>query len=308
MKKYIPIVITILILTGLASLLISKKQQNKEELVTAKSIKYNIGDFSKQRSCAKAPNFLSKLNIPQPVVIDLSQKEYKGVVLRYGKGFTKVLHRKQWEQYGHFSTYTLDKRGNTYLVPMPFISIEATTFNLQKNIYKLDTNTGKISIFMHFDDVFPTKNNPYGISAIVYDCEDNTLWVSAIDESDYKKEKGVIYHIDIHTKKILQKVESLDVLSLSLIQSNKGKYLLAGSARDNALYAYKIKNKKLMTNVHKLFELKESNQHIRKIKVVSANKLELQSILFTYTLIVQTDKEDRRFTYIIWDKINNIWK
>ena len=134
-------------------------------------------------------------------MIDLSQKRFKGIVLLYGKDFQQVLHPEQWEQYEHFSTYSVDEKGNVYLVPTPFISIRPTTFNLQKNIYKLDTKSGKTSIFMHFEDVLPSANNPYGLNAITYDCDDKTLWVAAIDESNYQSQKGVIYHINLQIQK-----------------------------------------------------------------------------------------------------------
>ena len=271
-------------------------------------VKPNIGSFERQKMCARPPQFLQKLKIPQPVIIDLSQKRFKGIALLYGKDFKKVLHPKQWEQYEHFSTYTVDEVGNIYLIPIPYISIHPTTFNLQKNIYKLETKTGKLSIFMHFEDVLSNANNPYGLNAIVYDCEDKTLWVATIDKSDYQSQKGVIYHIDPHNKKILQKVEGFDVLTMQIMRSQKGKYLLVGSARDSGLYAYPIHKGKLSNMAEKLLELPSVNEHIRKIKIEKKNTLKLQSIPFSYTLIAQTAKEDRSHYKAIWNQKIEHWE
>jgi hypothetical protein len=307
MKKYLPIIFTLMLMLTLGYIVVSKK--NKKIVLTSSSKKENVlGTFTKQESCAILPHFFKRLHIPQPVMIDLSQKRFKGIALLYGKEFKKVLHPKIWEKYEHFSTYTIDTEGNIYLVPTPFISILPTTFNLQKNIYKLDSKTGKISIFMHFDDIVPTAINPYGLNAITYDCEDKTIWIAAIDESNYQEQKGVIYHINPKTKEILQKVEGFDVLSMTIIKSKKNKYLLVGSARDNGLYAYKIINAKLSSSPYKLLELPSANEHIRKIKVTSKNRLELQSIPFSYTLITQTAKKDRIFYDAIFNTIPNIWK
>jgi len=145
MKKNIPILIALLILFALAYVVIEKKRQ-----VVTKTPNHTfvLNAFTSHRGYEKLPDFLHKLNIIPPVMIDLSQKKYKGIALLFGKQFKNVYHPKQWEQYAYFSTYTLDEKGNVYLVPMPFISIYPTTFNLQKNIYKLDTKTGKVSIFM----------------------------------------------------------------------------------------------------------------------------------------------------------------
>ena len=228
--------------------------------------------------------------------------------MHYGPRLSKTLHPKQWEQYEHFSTYALDKQGNIYLVPTPFISIHPTTFTLQKKIFKLDTQTGKISIFMDFDDIHPTPNNPYGMNAIAYDCDDQTLWAAAIDESDYQAQKGVIYHIDPTTKTVLQQVEGFDALTLKIVHTQTGKYLLAGSARDNGLYAFAITKGILAKQPVKLAELPDPNEHIRKIKVTAANQLELQSIPFTYSLIARTAKKDRTHYSATWNSANQEWK
>ncbi len=307
MRKYLPIFVVISMLSTGAYFLVHKKRE-KQHIVMQQNVVPNIGMFSKPRQCARPPLFLEKLKISQPVVIDLSQKRYKGMAIYFGSGFKKVLHPKQWEQYAYFSTYTVDRVGNIYLIPVPFISIYPTTFNLQKNLYKVDSRSGKIDIFMHFDDVLPSISNPYGLNAITYDCDDQTLWVAAIDESNYQSQKGVIYHIDPQTKKILQRFNGIDVLSMTIVKNHKEKYLLVGSARDNALYALKINKNKLQSSPFKLLELPGANEHIRKIKVIDKNTFELQSIPFSYALIAQTAKQDRLIYHAEWLPKVKEWK
>jgi len=304
MKRYLPIAMAILIIFGVGLMVISQKNKTMSEVAKEEN---SIGSFTKQQICARSPQFLQPLKIPQPVVIDLSQKRFKGIAFHYGRKFEKTLHPKIWEQYEHFSTYVIDENGNILLIPTPFISILPTTFNLQKNLYKLDTKTGKLSIFMHFDDIHPSSNNPYGLNAIAYDCDDKTLWAAAIDESNYESQKGVIYHINLQTKEILQKVEGFDVLSMTIARSEKGKYLLVGSARDNGLYAYDMSQKKNKFNSIKLFELPLSNERIRKIKVIGHNLLEIQSVPFSYSLIAQSSKKDRIIYTSKWDEVEKVW-
>ena len=301
-KKYLPIFISLLIVAVAFVLVVQSK--SKKPLFESQENNESIGAFKKQSSCARHPQFLSHLNVTQPVIIDLSQQQFKGLAFLYGKNFSKVIHPKAWETFEHFSTYALDKQGNIFLAPMPFISIKPTTFNLQKNIYKLDSLTGKISIFMHFDEVLPSASNPYGIISLVYDCDDDTLWVSAIDESNYREEKGVIYHIDIKSKEILQKVEGMDALTLRLLNSKNGKFLLLGSARKNVLYGFKIEQQKIVSDSKiKLLELPSANERIRKIKITKENLLELQTIPFSYTLIAETSTNQERKEYEIeWNE------
>jgi hypothetical protein len=305
LQKYLSIIIALLILLSTFYYVRSLKEENTFADVHKEE---NIGSFSKQRSCARHPNFLQKLKIPQPIAIDLSQKQHKGLAFLYGQGLSKVLHLKTWEKFDYFSTYALDPNGNMFLTPMPFISIKEKTFSFQKNIYKLDTNSGKLSVWMRLDDVNAGSNNPFGVISLVHDCDDNTLWVSAIDETNYKVNRGVLYHIDVQTKKILQISKGIDALTLQLIRSKKGKYLLVGNARKNELNAIEIQNKILSSELISLLKLPNFNEHIRKIKVRAKNLLELQTIPFSYTLIAETSGDDgRKFYTLKWNELTLSW-
>jgi len=301
LKKYLTIIISIFIV--FLSLWYVKTLKENNSTTDVHQVK-NIGNFSKQRSCARHPNFLQKLKIPQPIAIDLSQKQHKGLAFLYGQGLTKALHLKTWEKFDYFSTYALDPKGNMYLTPMPFISVKENTFELQENIYKLDTNSGKLAVWMHLDEVKAGGNNPFGVIALAYDCDDHSLWVSAIDETSYDVNRGVIYHIDIKSKKILERVDGVDALSLTLVKSAKGKQLLFGGARKSMLYALDTKALK----IKELFELPNSHEHIRKIKVRGKSFLELQTIPFSYTLIAETSGEDdRKYYQLKWNSPSLVW-
>jgi len=285
MRRYIPIFISIVIV--LLSFLTVYQIKNSY----TKKIIENIGSFTKTRNCIRYPQFLSKLKIPQPIAIDLSQQHYKGLAFLFGHNLQQAVHLKEWENFDYFGGYTLDRVGDMYLAPMPFISVKATTFNLQKNIYKLNSQTGKLSIWLTIDEVKASSNNPFGIISLVYDCDDNSLWVSAIDESDYFHSRGIIYHIDIASKQILQRLSGVDALSLQLIYTQKGKYLLAGLANRNELVAYKIQKHRVLDKPIKLLSLPDNNEHIRKISIIGQNLLRLQTIPFSYTLIAQTNNQ-----------------
>jgi hypothetical protein len=305
-KKYAPIIIALLVVATAAWWALIEPPQADRSRIPVKPNVHQIGTFGPQKQCARPPRFLRKLNIPQPVMIDLSQKRYKGVALLFGPGFSKVLHPKQWEQYEYFSTYAVDEAGNVYLVPTPFISIRPTTFTLQQKLYRLDTKTGRVGIWMEFEDVRPSERNPYGVNAVAYDCRDRTLWVGAIDESDYAHQKGVIYHIDTQTKTVLSRYEGFDALTLMRIATQKGSFLLAGSARDNALYAFRIEKGVLQSPVA-LFEIPNATERIRKIKVRGPNRLEVQTIPFSYSLIAQTAEHDRTHYEAVWHPDQNRW-
>ncbi len=305
MKRLLPIAVALILVAGLATVVVVVKQHRGD---SSDAHIWNFGTFSPARVCSRPPQFLRQMHIPQPVMIDLSQKHYTGIALRYGANFTQVLHPKQWEQYANFSTYALDVIGNLYLIPTPYISIHPSTFTLQKKLFRLDTTTGRVGIFMTFDDVRPRPDNPYGLSAVAYDCSDHTLWVASIDESSYQHSRGVIYHVDPATKRILQRVEGFDALTLRVIHAHKGTFLLAGSARDNGLYAFDISAEKgLASTPHKILELPDPNGRIRKINLQAKNQLELQAIPFSYSLVAQAAKEDRIHYLATWSPQKKVW-
>ena len=206
----------------------------------------------------------------------------------YGPGLRHVVYAKRWGRYDYFSTYTLDSQGNLYLASMPFISITPHTFNLQNKIFRLESKTGKLGIWMTIDEVRANDRDPYGIVSLDYDCDDGTLWTSAIDRSDYRAQRGRIYHIDPKGKRILQKTGGLDALTLKVLKTSGGKYLLAGSAWKNALFAYRIEHGRLITPPKRLFSLPDPEQRIRKIRIVGSDTLLLETIPFRYSLIAQS--------------------
>lgn len=306
MRKYLPVFISLLILFIATFIVINlKNSQNnsvKEEV--------DIGEFERKQTCAIQPLFLSKLKIPQPIAVDLSQQQYRGIAFLFGPRLQQTVHPKSWTRFDHFSSYILDPQGNTYLTPMPYITIEPKTFEFQRSIYKLNTHSGELSIWKTIDEVKAGASNPFGFIALDYDCDDDSLWVSAIDETDYRTKRGVIYHIDVQSREILQKVEGFDALSLKLLETTKGKYLLAGSAREAKLYAFEIKDKTLSNSPKELLELSSFNERVRKIDVMAKNNLRLQTIPFAYTLVAETGEGStiRENYNLNWNPILKRWE
>jgi len=305
MKKYIPILISIF-LVSILSLLVYNIKNSKEKEIEKE---FNVGDFKRVSSGVRYPYFLYKYGITPPIAIDLSQQRFKGIAFLFGKGLRRVIHKKSWERFDYFGSYALDRDGNLFLTPMPFISIKPTTFNLQKNIYKLDSKNGKLSIWKNIDEVIPSPTNPFGIIAIEYDIKNHSLFISAIDKSDYNTQRGRLYYIDIKTKKILQKIEGYDLLSLKLIDTNRGTFLLGGSARENIVYAFEINKTKISKVPKKLFSLYDINERARKITIYKDNHLLIKTIPFSYNLIAQTQNGSIRKSYdFSYDKNISMWK
>jgi len=304
LKKFLPLIVVLSLLgVGAYFVLNSDSSVEKKEIKVEKKI--DLESFNKKRSCSRLPMFLYKMGIKRPI-IDLSQEHYTGIAFYFDRG-KKVLHKKQWEQFENLGTYTIDKKGDIYLTPNPFISIKPTTFNLQKGIYKLGSKDGKLSRVMVIDEVKANAKNPYGLISILNDCKDSTIWVSSIDRTDYKGSKGRIYHIDINKKEILDKYSGFDALTLNWLYTKNSRYLIAGSALDNGVYLFDFKDNKLQKPV-KLFSLPDAQLRVRKIKVIGKNKLLLEAIKFNYSLIAQSDKKHRDIFKATYNPATKEWK
>ncbi len=303
MKKLIPIISVVLILAVAAYMLLFKQNSPIAKSVAQEEMVLNLKEFNKVPSCARLPMFLYRAGVTRPI-IDLSQEKYTGIAFHTQKG---TIHKKEWEKFEYLGTYAINPNGDIYLTPNPFISIKPTTFNLQKGIYKLDSNSGNLTRWMVIDEVKASPTNPYGLISITYDCKDNTLWASAIDKSDYKGSKGRIYHINPKTKDIIEKIENFDALTITILKAKDKRYLLAGNARDNSLYAFVFNNNKISKTPYKLLTLPTPNLHIRKIKVADKNTLLLEAIKFKYSLVAETNKKQRYIFIAKHNPDNNSW-
>ena len=303
MKKILPLLAVVIVLVGAGYFVL---KDNTAQDSNANVDNFKLEEFGKIRSCSRMPSFLYRIGIKRPV-IDLTQLHYKGIAFYYGAKFNRVLHKKEWERYDALGTYTIDNYGNIYLTPNPFISIKDTTFNLQKAIYKMDSKSGQLTRWMEIDDIKPNSANPYGLISIVYDCDNKTLVASSIDESNYKSQKGVIYQIDPKNKDVINRVEGFDALTVNLLHSKNHKYLIAGNARDNGVYAFEYNNGKLDTKAHKLFELPNPRLRVRKIKIIDKNRLKIESIKFNYSLVAETNKKQRYEYIATYNPTNSTW-
>jgi len=295
-----PIVVVILLLAGGFFFVNNQNIQPQTEVVKIAKVakkEFTLSTFDKKRSCARLPKFLYNAGFNRPI-IDLSQQKYTGIAFLQGN---RVLHKKEWEVYENMGTYTIDNKGNIYLAPTPFISIKPTTFNLQKNIYFMDSNSGKLSIFMTFDGVKPNANNPYGLISVLYDCKDGTLWASSIDQTNYQGSKGKLFHIDLQSKEILDTINGFDALTMAFLHTKNKRYIVAGSAMDSGVYA--LVDRKFV----KLFDIPNSQLRVRKIKVVDNNTLYLEAIKFSYSLIAQSSNKQRFHFKATYDSKNRKW-
>ncbi len=256
--------------------------------------------------CTVLPVFLKKYPLKKNVAIDLSQTLCKGICFREAIAGGKILKHPQWDDFGAFGPYALDEKGNIYLAPIPFVSVDEHDPREQNKIYRMDSDSGRIVPFMTLpDDVPYNPQNPYNILGLAYDCDTRSLYVATVRGSSFDKELGRIYQIYVPKKKIVDVVHGLDAMGLAVWNDPDAKYLYYGSARTPEVYRIRL-GRRGELSTHKPEKVLALSQYsggrddrCHRIRFLRDNTMLLKGVEFDYTLRSQSDvrRNIYRFRY-----------
>lgn len=254
-------------------------------------------------SCRHNPAFIAKVGLKEPVLIDFRQKEVSGFQILEAQGAHKVLRMPTWDDAGHLGPYTLDEKGNIYTAAVPYVSLEENPPSEQNKIHIVNTNDGKMKEFFEFKDGIPDNNNPFGVMGLAYDCETQSLYATSIAGSTFKKSKGVLYKINLKTKKVESKVTGFDAMGIGIYKTSSGKKMYMGATRTPEIFSIGLDEKGNFIG-QPAFEFSLAaleggsydNAHRIRFK---KNEMEIKAIEFSYSLIAASDplRNIYRFSY-----------
>ena len=188
-------------------------------------------------SCRAYPQFLNKTGLGMPIAFDSRQQGYMGLRLLQtttGQSWADPT----WDDAGHIGAFTRDKAGNVYVAPVPDVNLHDNPPALQNRIYKIDTQTGKMQLWLELPAAkLPTANNPFGVMGLFYDCDTNNLYASSVAGSEPTQILGRLYRIDLNTQKIVDQIEQVDAIGLGVFNDINNKQLYFGSARSSDIYS-----------------------------------------------------------------------
>lgn len=245
--------------------------------------------------CRKNPAFVSKLGMKEPVLIDFRQKEVSGFQLMEARENGKVIRMPTWDDAGHLGPYAVDRNGNIYTAPVPYVSISENPPTEQNKLFKVNTNDGKMKEFMSFSDGgVPDNNNPFGVLGIAYDCDTESIYASSVAGSTMKEQKGIIYRIDPDSKEIMSRVVGFDALGIGIFNTAKGKKMFMGSARTPEIFSIYLDEKgDFIGKPGFEFSLAAqeggSYDNAHRIRFSKNNEMEIKAIEFSYSLIASSD-------------------
>ncbi len=188
-------------------------------------------------TCRAYPAFMAKTGLGRQTAIDSRQRGFTGLRLQ-DMQTGKTWQHESWDDAGHVGAFERDRQGNIYIAPAPEVSLLENPPELQNRIYKIDSKTAEMQLFMKLPWASPpSSSNPFGVLGLAYDCNTDSLYVSSVAGSGMKQELGRIYQIDVQKKKIVSQLDSVDAIGVSVFNTKKDKRLYYGSARSSNIFS-----------------------------------------------------------------------
>ena len=267
-------------------------------------------DFS-ANNCKGNPAFIQSMGFNLAYsFFTTSSQTIMGLVLQQSsqKGnpnaqITKTAQHPSWKQGGWLAPILIDKDGNIFTAPAPFISVLNNPASNQNTIYRVDAKTGVMDVFLKLPlSDTTTVQNPFGIIGMTLLCETNTLYVSTLSGSDRQYERGCIYAIDLVSKKIIDKITATDAMGMGITYSTGQRKLFFGTGRSSDVYSVILNKKgKFSGSAQKEFSLAglgiAGDDKVRRISTDKYGNLMVHGIEFNYNLIPQREKRETVYNF-----------
>ncbi len=262
---------------------------------------WNVGPVNQ---CHGSPQFpITKLGFSRSVVFSTSERLNKGLELiepgpngdlTNGKHFQDPT----WTMGGYLGVFVVDSKGNVYVAPSPRISLIDNPPDKANILYKVDTVTGVMSEFIKLPSAAPpSPENPYGILALSYDCDTDSLYVTSVMGSTRSQQVGRIYRIDVKTGKVAGQFDNVDGFGVAGFNFSTGKRLYFGSARTPEIFSIALDgNGNFWGEPRREIVLTGTYNKARRLDFNQRGELLVRAIDFNFTL--SATSEDRRTDYV----------
>ncbi|MGG9972813.1 hypothetical protein ACQ33O_13555 [Ferruginibacter sp. SUN002] len=280
--------------------------------------KEEVVDYN-NNSCKGTTSFITKFGFQaNKAYLSTSDKRLMGLLLEELPDPKDPLKRPRtyqhpsWKMAGWLGPMQIDNVGNVFLAPVPVVNVLHNKADKQNTLYRVDGQSGEMSVFMELSALDSSNiYNAYGILGFAYLCETNTLYVSSVAGSTRSKEVGVIYAIDINNKKIIDKLEGIDILGMGISYIEGKRKLYLGSARTSNVYSVVLtKEGKFSGKVEQAFTLENigprGDDKLRKIKIDTYGNLNVYGYEFNFNLIAPTEKQETVYEFI-YDDATKKW-
>ena len=268
-------------------------------------------------SCASFPPFAQRLGFTARAALDTSDTHQPGLRLTEPSGAGQPPHIYQdpsWTQAGFLGTPVLDISGNIYVAPAPQTSLILNPPEQQTRVYKIDGQTGQMSLFATVPAAQPPlPENPFGILGLAVDCETNSLYAASVAGSTRQQEVGRIARIDLRTGQVTSQIEGIDGFGLVAGREKDvpGGRLYVGRARTPEIWSVALDQEGNLIGQPALDLafgplLNDGDGRVRRLSLATNGTLSLIVTPFAYTL-APPYTSPQRLTFI-YDSAKKSWQ
>lgn len=265
-------------------------------------------------TCAGSPKFpTSKLGFSRSVVFSTSGRLTKGLELidpgpngdlTAGKHFQDP----SWTIGGNLGVFVADSRGNVYIAPSPRISLIDNPPDKANILFKVDSDSGIMTAFIDLPSAAPpTSENPYGILALSYDCDTDSLYVTSVMGSTRANSVGRIFRVDVKTAKVAAEYDNVDAFGVASYNLATGKRLYFGSPRSPEIFSLALDGSgNFAGEPRQELVVNGAYNKPRRIEFNQRGQMLVRGIDFNFTL--SATSEDRRTDYVFgYDNAASKW-
>jgi glutamine cyclotransferase len=259
--------------------------------------------------CKVSPGYLARAGfLPgKPFGLSVSERGVTGLSMVQfpAKGVPYKLYRHpSWDIAGHLGAVATDAKGNSYVIPRPFINTLRNDPALQNIIYRIDAQTGEMKEWIKLPSQRPLNgNNPFGLMGLAYDCESGLLYAASVAGSDARHESGSIYAISTEEQAVVKaSFHDIDAMGVGLAYLDGKKYLFTGMARNGRVYKIRLdKNGGFASAPEQVVDLAllgdRGGDKVRKIRFDAQGNMYVAGITFHFNLANSPDKRDNIYVF-----------
>ena len=242
--------------------------------------------------CQAAPLFIEGVGFDHPV-LSTSLVEYVGAALGdldSAGNLINIYQHPTWDDAGYLGPITRDQFGNLYVSPVPKVSLVQNPLEDQNKIYKIDTTTGEMALFIDLPGKRPLAAlNPFGVIGLTYDCDTDSLYATTLAGSTAEEEVGQIYRIDMETGEVAAQLDDVDAIGVGVFNGLTGKRLYYGSARTPEIYSIALdENGDFVDDARHEFSLVSfdggGQEKARRISFTQDSMMVITAVNFDYSL------------------------
>ncbi len=253
-------------------------------------------------SCRAVPRFASAQGF-QSVTFNSDDLYITGLKMVDGSNPQRVYKHPSWASAGFLGPVLADGQGNIYTVPVPRISLIDNPPQAQNRVYRVDTNTAEMTLFVELPAAAPpSPQNAYGALGLGLDCETNSMYVSSIAGSTAAQELGRIFRIDLGTGAIVAQLDGIDAMGLGVFKTGREKRLYFGSTRVGEIRSIGLDAQGNFVGSQRVeFPISaqgaSGSDKARRLTFTDAGDMQIAGRQFDYNLVANTRQPRLQYVY-----------